>query len=853
MRCRFFTYLFLFTSTCIVSLNIFAQTTISGTVMDANTGQPLDGVGIYISDTGSADNAGTLSDSLGKYSITLPEGLGTVLFAYLGYVTDTIHIDGSNDHLDVYMHTEQNDVGEVIISSKKRGRYKNKDNPAVALIRQVIAHKESNRVQHYDYVQYRQYEKMQIGTSNTPRYISHMPVMRKFNFLFQNTDSATDPGKAVVPLYMEETMADVYYRKKPEKYKTIITASKKIQFDKRYIDPNAITVFMKHLYQNIDIYKNDISIITNTFLSPIADEAPAFYKFYIIDTVEEDGVKLIEMEFTPRNKTDFLFYGNLYITLDGNYGVQKAVLNVSKDVNLNWVTDLSVKLDFQKGSDHHFYLNKSGMRAYFSIFNGKRGMYGDRTVVISGFDGSTPVADSIFAGAATVVKDIDTATDNNQYWQSARPVPLTKAEVTTYRNMDSLVRMPAFKTTSDIINTLVTGYKNFRTFELGPIYSLYSYNRLEGGRTRIGGRTTDELSKYLYGEGYVAYGFKDKDYKYLIRGAYAFNGKSIYTYPQHFIRIGYQHDLMIPGQQFQFSSNDNLLLSIRRGDNNKFFYFNNFKTEYIYEFANIMGITAQFSHQELTAAGDLFYVKEGAAPADTIRHITTSDIGLEWRWFPKQQFVQRKYSRTIIPNRYPAFTFDYNAGVKGLWNADYNYQSFRLTIDKRFYLSQLGFADVELTGGYMTGSVPYPLLYVPHSNQTYLYQISAYNLMNSLEFVNDHYAELHIDYHMMGFLLNKIPLLKQLKLREVANFKMLYGGLRQENDPAYNHDLFAFPNDSKGRQIIYMMGPTPYMEASVGIENIFNLFRVDVIRRLSYLDHPDVSKWGVRAMFNFDF
>jgi len=389
--------------------------------------------------------------------------------------------------------------------------------------------------------------------------------------------------------------------------------------------------------------------------------------------------------------------------------------------------------------------------------------------------------------------------------------------------------------------------------ELGSIYSVYSFNDLEGNRLRIGGRTTDGLSKSFYSDAYLAYGTKDKQWKYLLRGAYIFNHTGMYSFPIHYLRVGYQHDVMIPGQGFQYASSDNFILSFQRGNTNSFVYFNTLKVDYVLEFANIMKVVGQFSHQELTAAGALSYVRYADTHPDTVSNIAVSDIGLEWNWKPFQKFVQHSTYRSPVPSKYPTIIINLNLGIKGLWNNEYNYQTLRLNVEKRIYLSQLGYAFLWLNGGYTFGQLPYPLLSVPHVNQTYIYQISAFNLMNSMEFVSDHYAVINIDYHMKGFLFNKIPLVKKLNLRETANFKMIVGGLRDENNPALHPELFAFPKDEQGNTITHTLNPGPYMELSAGVENIFNLLRIDVIRRFSYLNHPSVTKWGVRAMFAFDF
>jgi len=833
-------------------LTAAAQTHVSGNVVRSEDQSPMEGVQVFI--RGPEVDTGIQTDSAGNYSITFEGIADSIFFVIIGYQLYGASIDtASFQTINAALALQSNSIDEVVVSSKRK-RYRNKDNPAVELIRQVIQHKEQNRPEHYDRLQYRQYEKLQIGTSNTPKYLPRLPIIRKYRFIFDNIDSTSVPGKAISPIYLEESFSDIYYQKNPEKKKAYRTAVKKVTFDRRYVDDEAFKVYVRYLYQDLDIYKNNIFLVSNNFLSPVADVAPLLYKYFIVDTIVWHDTPLIQLDFIPRNKKDFLFKGTLWITLDGNFAVQKADLVVGEEVNLNWVSYLRIQLEFEQAENRRFLLSKSAASAYFNVMNGKRGMYASRTTILSDMKINPQFPDSLMDGAADEVNRVDTAlSSDKEFWVTNRPEPLTPTEAATYYNMDSLVHMKSFRTLMEVGHTIFSGYKNLHGMELGSIYSVYSFNDLEGNRLRIGGRTTDGLSKSFYSDAYLAYGTKDKQWKYLLRGAYIFNHTGMYSFPIHYLRVGYQHDVMIPGQGFQYASSDNFILSFQRGNTNSFVYFNTLKVDYVLEFANIMKVVGQFSHQELTAAGALSYVRYADTHPDTVSNIAVSDIGLEWNWKPFQKFVQHSTYRSPVPSKYPTIIINLNLGIKGLWNNEYNYQTLRLNVEKRIYLSQLGYAFLWLNGGYTFGQLPYPLLSVPHVNQTYIYQISAFNLMNSMEFVSDHYAVINIDYHMKGFLFNKIPLVKKLNLRETANFKMIVGGLRDENNPALHPELFAFPKDEQGNTITHTLNPGPYMELSAGVENIFNLLRIDVIRRFSYLNHPSVTKWGVRAMFAFDF
>lgn len=826
---------------------LHAQTVVKGRVTDATTGTPMPFVTVVIKGTVEGIN----TDVNGEYNLQTTENANQVEFSFLGYVTATRQLKvGETQTLNIALMEDKRMLDEVVINPKKE-KYRNKNNPAVELIKKVIANKDKNRVSSYDYVSYTEYEKMQMAISNTPNSIKKNPLLKKYQFVLDNVDTTRFAGKALLPLYLEENISEKYLRKSPEKKKTIVKATKRVTFDERFINNESISGYMKHLYQDADIYENNLYILTNSFLSPIADMSPSFYKFFITDTVSAGGVKLVELSFLPRNKNDFLFTGKLYVTLDGNYAVQKADLDVGKDVNLNWVTGLKLTLDFERSTDGRYHLSKNNILVNFGMFQGKSGIFGERSLTVKNFDIANRPADSIFNGSDVVMADSFNK-KSDSYWQDNRPEALTEAEAKTYTNIDSLGKMKSFKRILDWGSMFIAGYKMLGPVEIGPVSTFYSFNPVEGFRLRLGGRTTPFLSKRYFFETYGAYGFKDQRWKFFLAGTYSINNKSIYSYPLNYIRASFQRDVKIPGQDLRWIQEDNFLLSFKRGVNDKFLYNDLFKFEYVVEFGNHMALRADFSRLKQEAAGGLHFTKNDGFN-DTLNSVTTSSVGLEWRWAPNEQFFQRKLFRTPVPNAYPIITLRADLALKDILGGQYDFKSFKADIYKRVYLSQLGLADVIVGGGYIMGQVPYPLLSIARANQTYAYQLPSYNLMNFLEFVSDRYVNVHIDYHMYGFIFNKIPLFKKLKLREVASFKLLYGGVREENRPENNTSQFIFPTDKYGTTSTFSLEKQPYMEGSVGIENIFNLLRVDVVKRFTYLDHPNVAKWGVRARINFDF
>jgi hypothetical protein len=831
---------------------LFAQNTIvSGKVIDAANNKPMPFVTVAFTGT----TIGITTNDQGEYTLSSDKPLTQLKASFLGY---------KDAHLTIIPNKEQvvnirlfpaiaQQLNEVVIKSGKKPKYRNKDNPAVELIRKVIENREKNRPESYPYVEYREYDKMQFSLSNVSSTFSDRKFFRKYKFVLDNRDSTSVPGKSLLPIFLDEKLSQYYYRKSPEKEKTVTLGEKSVNFGGS-IDSEGLGQYFKHMYYKVDIYSNSIFLMTNNFLSPIANAAPTFYKYFITDTVVVNNIKVVELSFTPRNTADMLFEGKIYITLDGNYAVQKADLTINKNINLNFVNGMSVNQEFEQNPDGRYHLSKSTTIADFGVTKNKKGgLFGIRSITYKNYVVDKPHPDTTYQNTEYLVSD-EAKHRSEQFWAQNRLDTLSVAEGKVYKNVDSLRNMPSFRRTLDIATLLLAGYKGFDWFEVGPANAFYSFNPVEGFKLRLGGRTTTELSKRYYFETYGAYGFKDERFKYFLSATYSINDKSIYKFPQNYIRASVQNDTHIPGENLQFVQEDNFLLSFKRGNNDKYLYDLNYRVDYVHEYENHFSYNFGINRLTQAPAGSLYFLNlDNSNLLQNIGRLTTTEFTAGIRYAPNEQFYQGKIYRVPIPSKYPVITVDYTQGIKDVFDGAYNYQKLHARIDKRVYLSQFGYADVTLEGGKIFGQVPYPLLNIFRANQTYAYDLYSYNLMNFLEFVSDHYESIDIDQHFQGFFFNKIPLLKKLKWREVASLKVIYGGVTNENNPSLHPSLYQFPVTGTGQPITYALGKTPYVEASAGIENIFKFVRIDLVRRFTYLDHPDVAKWGIRTLVKFDF
>jgi hypothetical protein len=858
----------------IVSTRMMGQVrVISGTVVDSATNAPLANASLKVKN----GTKGTLTDSTGHFSLVVDNNARQIVCTSTGYEPKTIRLTNNPEQtFHVRMPTAYVSMSEVTIKFRK-SKYRNKNNPAVELIREVIDHRDSNQVKAYPFATFREYERMQVSFDNLPKRLTQGKLLRQYQFLFNNVDTVKFPGKRLIPMYISETLSDNYFRRRPEKKKTIIVGQKSVNFGE-YVDMKGISNLLTRMYEPVNIYDNNISLFTTQFLSPISNVAPTFYMYFIQDTVVEDGVKLVKLAFLPRNPDDLLFKGTLYVTLDGKYAVKKVILQVSRHANLNYVREFRVTQGFSRDSSGRYFLTSSDMIADFGLSMNGAGAFGERAFSYSNYQAAASLPDSLFRGAAIVVaapvgavrpgtkgesartSDVAGGTSipvgaaelSDSAWAKARTIPMTPAEMRAYKNVDSLQGMKSFHRLMDWVTLLFVGYKKIGPFELGPAYTFYTFNPVEGFKPRIGARSTTHLSSRYFVESYVAYGTHDHKWKYYFGGTYSLNNQTIYKYPFNYITANWQRDTRTPGQIDGFSQ-ESSYSSIKRGDNTKWLYNDIFNLSYIHEFGDHLSYDLAFRYWQQHPGGSIVYAYEtNPNQYDSVQSVTTADFSLTLRWAPHEEYYESKGGRSPIANKYPIFTFRYGHGVQGFLGGEYNYNSYHLNIYKRVYLSPFGYSDVTFDAGYLGGKLPFPLLNIPTANQSYAYFIDQYNLMNFQEFVTDHWVGLDIDHYFNGFFFNKVPFLKWLKLREVIEGKILFGGLRNENNPAYTPDQMLFPT-ADGLPSTFPMNHGPYIEASVGVTNILKLIRVDLVKRFTYLNDPLIATWGIRFRAKFDF
>jgi hypothetical protein len=831
-------------------LNSFSQkpgnTVIKGSVTDSKTGEPVPFASVIMKGT----TVGTRTDSNGKYIIETNNQAGVVEFSFIGYQSESRKITpGKEQTLNVHLNLSVIELDEVMVKPQ-RVNYRNKNNPAVELIEKVIEKKEFNRPESYQSLEYNKYEKIQFAISNIDEKTFKGNKLEKYRFAFENVDTTKRIGNKILPVLIMESLSDQYFKKDPVETKEIIKAQKITNLNE-YFDNKGVSGYLNYLYQNINIYDNEILFLTNKFLSPIANTAPTFYRYYILDTLSVENINCVKLFFEPRNKEDFLFHGNLYIIMDSTFAVRKIDMGINKNINLDWIQEISITQDFEQILQKGWILSKEDISIDFGIVKNSLGLFGQRIVTYKDYKINQPLDEAIFKGPEKIER-IDPLADSKGFWEANRHIPLSVTEKGTYNTIDSLRKMPEFKKKMKLLTLVTTGFYDLGKIEIGPAESFISFNSVEGLRLRFGGRTNTSFSKKLTFDAYGAYGLNDNIFKYNAGVSYSLTPRTIYQFPVKSMRISLLKDTRIPGQELLFTQPDNGLLSFKRGPDDKLFLNNTLRFEYLNEFENHFSFQTGYSYTNQSALGNIHFTRDDyLSNNNDVDHINISELFLNLRYAPNESFYQGKMYRYPFPGKYPVLELKTSLGSSRIGN-DYDYLRLQFSISRRFYVSVIGYTDITAEAGKIFGRVPYPLLFIPPANQTYSYLKNSYSVMNFLEFVSDQYVSLNVDHSFNGFFLNKIPVISKLKFREVVTCKVIYGRINKNNNPLYNADLLKFPVDESGTPLTYSLENKPYVEAGIGLSNIFRVLRVDLVKRLNYLDHPNISTKALMIHIRLD-
>lgn len=816
---------------------------IQGRVTDESD-DPLAYVTVQFNDGQNA----VLTDINGFFKISSSKKPTLLKISYLGFLPQNLPVaELKKTDLVIKLVENTSRLAEITIRPEK---YSRKNNPAVDLIEQVFLHKDENRKEGLDFYQFEKYEKLRMDLNGITPKFRRKWYFRPFPFMWDYCDTNEVNQRVSLPFFLRERAVQSFYRREPRSKKERLLGERQEMIDEGYdVDEDGISAQLTALYSDIDIYEPSILLIDRQFIGPLSGAANAFYRFYITDTTLFEGEKYANVFFAPKNKADLAFMGTLQVALDGSYAVRRVDMGITKDANLNFVSDCRIQQAFEWLADsagsRRLLLAHDMVTMDFKILKYKEGrsLGARRTAFYHNYRLNEPLPDTLFVGKQLMLRDSgDVRKRDSLFWVKNQTEPLDSSELGVGEMYDQLEQSRVFKIMAKTGLVLSTGYYKFGKIELGELGSAFSFNDLEGIRLRLALRTNRKFSQRWQMTGYAAYGLDDLTWKGGASTTIALPGSRYNRFPNNQFRFSYEHDLRLPG----FAPSDQvgtLFTSFQRGATDKLLLNRVARAEYTREWRNNFAVSTNYQRREITGAGALFVEPAGGEKTSLV----SSELGGYLRFAPNETFYQGAVERYATNNRWPVFLFQWKLGMKNILGGDYGYQRAALRIDKIFYLKMLGRTQFSLEGGRIFGQLSYPLLETATANQTYFFSAQAFNLMNNLEFVSDKYATLHASHDFGGILFNRIPLVKKLRLREAASFKMAVGGLSKTNRPSASNRLLPLPENT------FSFGKTPYSEVSAGIANIGGVLRVDYVWRLSYLKNPGATSWGLRVSAGFGF
>lgn len=812
------------------------KTIVSGQVVDAKTSEPL----VYVSVQFNGGTIGVTTDNYGRFLLEKIGDATSVKVSYIGYETQIISLKTKerNDFVVKLVETAAL-LKEITIKPEK---YKKK-NPAVDLIHQVFLHKDQNRKEGLPFYELDTHEKLRFDLNGVTDKYRKKWYFRRFQYAFTFCDTNPVNKRVKLPFFFRERLLTSYYRRNPFTKKDKLWAERQTTFDDDYnVDKRGISNYINTMSADIDIYEPTITLLDKQFIGPLSSAATAFYKFYITDTVVIDSQRFASIFFAPHNKNDLAFMGTMLVSLDSTYAVKSVDMGISKDINLNWVKDIKIKQNFEFMTDtnaRRLLLRRDELVFDLTILKKRDG----RSLLVTKKNAyqkyllNQPKPDTFYKGKVLLLRDTGKLERTPQYWEKNRIDSLTLVENNIKTMVDSLNATKIVKVLTYVGTVLSSGYASLGLIQVGSLNGFIRFNGVEGTRYQLALRTNDRHFNKFRIRTYAGYGTQDKEWKYGISTSLALNGTRVGRYPLNQLSASYERDLYVPG--LGRSNDQTIINSLQTGANNRLLLNRIVRTDYSKEYLNGFAFTVGGTWRNIREAG----VGEIQSPDN---QTISTELSASLRFAPNEKFYQNNDDRISIRSKFPIFSMQYRAGLKGVLGGEYAFQRVSLRTDKTFYVAPFGKSRWSFESGAVLGKVSYTLLEIHRANQSYFFMNNAFSLMNYLEFVSDRYAMLHINHDFEGIVLNRVPVIKKLHWRETLTFKALYGTLTDKNRPTATNGLLPFPTDADKRPLTQPLSKTPYLELGAGIGNIFGFLRVDYIWRLTYKDLPNVQKQGFK-------
>ena len=809
----------------------FAQTKVSGVVVDDKK-SPIPYANVIFKGSNVAVN----TDENGRFYMESPTTYTTLEVSFVGYNTKEVTLTKAVNYDMKILLSEGEVLKEVVIYTGKTSK---KNNPAIDILRKIWERKRKNGLRMFDQYQYEKYEKVEFDLNSIDSAFRSRKIFKGMEFVFDQVDTSNITGKTYLPIFINESIYDVYGDNKLKKTKEIIKANKNSGLS----NGDGVNAFIKDLYNDYNIYDNYLNFFDKSFTSPLSTTGIDVYNYVLRDSAFIDKKWCYNIVFYPRRKNELTFKGNFWVN-DSTFAIKNINMAVSKSANINWVKEIYLEQEFDVENDSVFLLTRDYMMSDFALNKKEKskGVYGKRTTLARNHKFNVEKPDKFYKQEVNYV-DKEAYMRDDEYWKENRFEKLNKDEAGVYKMLDTLKTVKKFKQIYNLANILGSGYIGFGNFDYGPIFSTIGSNEVEGLRLRVGGRTYTSARDKWRLQGYTAYGFKDDKFKYGLSGKWMvdskkriiFSGGNRRDVEQIGASLTTTNDVL--GRSFASSS----LFS--SGSNGKLTNIN--LSTIAVEIEPLKNITFQlgFSYRTLESASPTFSLDYYTDPTltSTRSDVKQAESNIQIDYTPGKKTIGFGVERRDVDNPYSRFFVNYSSGVKGLFNSDFDYQKLQLYYKQPIIIGPLGRTNITMEVGKTFGQVPLGLLSIVPGNQTYFVIQNTFSNLNFYEFVADQYATLVWDHNFNGRILNRIPFLKKLNLREIIGVRGVYGTISDEN------------KQINASGLIYRAPEKPYFEYSAGIGNIFKVFRLDFGWRGNYRDVPGASNFTIKGQFGFYF
>ena len=814
-----------------IANSILGQTKVSGVVLD-KTNQPVPFANIVFKDS----NVGTMSNEDGRFYIESSKKYTALIVTSVGFSDQELVLNKLvNYDFKVIMDSAEA-LNEVTIFTGKTSK---KNNPALDILRKIWERKRKNGLSQFDYYQMEKYEKVEFDMNTIDSAFMKSKLFKGMEFVFNHIDTSRVTGKTYLPIFINESLIDVYGNNKENKVKENLKANKNSGFSEN----QQILSFIKDLYSDYDIYNNHLTFFDKSFTSPLSKTGIDVYNYVLRDSAFVDKKWCYNILFYPRRKNELTFKGDFWVS-DTTFAIKKINMAVTKSANINWVKDIYIEQEFEVQNDSVFLLTRDYMMSDFALNKKEesKGMYGKRTTLYQNHQFNIEKPSAFYKEKVNFI-DNEVYNKSKEFWDDNRFENLNKDEKGIYKMLDTLQTVKKFKNLYNLVSILGSGYIQFGNIDYGPIFSSFGYNQVEGVRLRVGGRTYFGPNDTWRLQGYTAYGFDDDKFKYGLSGKWMVDKKK-----RIILSGGNRRDVEQIGASLT-TTNDVLGRSFASsslfstGSNVKLTNIN--LSNVAVEIEPIKNLTFQtgFSYRTLESASDVFSLDYYTDASQTVikNDVKQSEINLQIGYTPNRKTIGFGVERSDVDNPFSHFFVNYSHGFKGLLDSDFEYEKVQLYYKQPIVIGPLGRSNIIVEVGKTFGQIPLGLMNVIPGNQTYFTIENTFSNLNFYEFVTDQYATIQWNHNFGGRLLGRVPFLRKLNWREIVGVKTVYGSISDENKAINASGL------------VYNAPENGYWEYSAGIGNIFKVFRIDFAWRGNYLNAPEAQKFTVKGSFGFYF